>query len=128
MSHWKTRVDQGMLRKNLFAWVTLYSLIILYMLTNIHQDLTGKQECYIMRQWQLFFQRKSMLCFSGCESAVYDFIYVLYNCLFSDYSVLSNFTWNLFEDSGWYRVNFTFTETAVEQFDLQWGRGWLLRL
>ena len=46
-------------------------------------------------------------------------------CLFSDYSVLSNFTWNLFEDSGWYRVNFTFTETAVEQFDLQWGRGLL---
>ena len=48
------------------------------------------------------------------------------HCLFSDYSVLSNFTWNLFEDSGWYRVNFTFTETAVEQFDLQWGRGLLL--
>ena len=29
------------------------------------------------------------------------------------------------DDSGWYRVNFTFTNTAVEQFDLQWGRGLL---
>ena len=52
-------------------------------------------------------------------------MYICY-CLFSDYNVLSNFTWNFFEDSGWYRVNFTFTETAVEQFDLQWGRGLLL--
>ena len=43
--------------------------------------------------------------------------------LSSDYGVYSNFTWSLFEDSGWYKVNYTFTNSAVEQFDLQWGRG-----
>ena len=80
--------------------------------------LTGKQECYIMRQWQLFYQRKSNA--SHTVSYCWHFLN-----LFSDYSVLSNFTWKLLDDSGWYRVNFTFTNTAVEQFDLQWGRGLL---
>ena len=76
-----------------------------------------------MRQWQLFFQRKSIIvCHLDMKVL---FICPACYCLFSDYSVLSNFTWNLFEDSGWYRVNFTFTDTAVEQFDLQWGRGLL---
>ena len=43
--------------------------------------------------------------------------------LSSDYGVYSNFTWSFFEDSGWYQVNYTFTNSAVQQFDLQWGRG-----
>jgi len=40
----------------------------------------------------------------------------------SDYAVLSNFTLAFFEDSGWYKVNYTFMNN-YDQFELQWGRG-----
>ena len=41
---------------------------------------------------------------------------------YSDYAVYSNFTWKLFEDSGWYKVNYTFINT-IEQYNLEWGKG-----
>jgi hypothetical protein len=39
-----------------------------------------------------------------------------------DYLVYSNFTLKYFNDSGWYRVNFTITN-AIDQFDMKWGEG-----
>ena len=39
-----------------------------------------------------------------------------------DYSVLSNFTLAFFEDSGWYKVNYSSLED-LHQFDLLWGKG-----
>ena len=41
---------------------------------------------------------------------------------YSDYAVFSNFTLAFFEDSGWYKVNYTFVNN-YDQFELQWGRG-----
>ena len=41
---------------------------------------------------------------------------------FSDYMVYSNFTLAFFEDSGWYKVNYTYTN-SFRQFDLNWGKG-----
>ena len=48
---------------------------------------------------------------------------VLYttNCN-SDYMVYSNFTWKVFEDSGWYKINYTVTE-SIDQLKLLWGKG-----
>ena len=40
----------------------------------------------------------------------------------SDYNVFSNFTLAFFEDSGWYKVNYTFVNN-YDQFELQWGKG-----
>lgn len=42
--------------------------------------------------------------------------------LANDYMVYSNFTLAFFEDSGWYKVNYTFTN-SFRQFDLNWGKG-----
>ena len=42
--------------------------------------------------------------------------------MYSDYAVFSNFTLAFFEDSGWYKVNYTFINN-YDQFELQWGRG-----
>ena len=42
--------------------------------------------------------------------------------MYSDYAVFSNFTLAFFEDSGWYKVNYTFINN-YNQFELQWGRG-----
>ena len=41
------------------------------------------------------------------------------------YNVYSNFTWAYFEDSGWYKVNYTFVNIFHEenQIDLLWGKG-----
>ena len=39
-----------------------------------------------------------------------------------DYSVLSNFTLAYFEDSGWYKVNYSSLE-GLNQLDLLWGKG-----
>ena len=44
--------------------------------------------------------------------------------MYSDYSVYSNFTWAFFEDSGFYKVNYSFVALLNEhQFDLIWGKG-----
>ena len=40
----------------------------------------------------------------------------------SDYLVLSEFTAALFEDSGWYRANYS-ALSALDQHQLQWGKG-----
>ena len=40
----------------------------------------------------------------------------------SDYSVLSEFTLALFEDSGWYKANYTALYN-LQQNPLQWGKG-----
>eukprot|EP00731_Ephydatia_muelleri_P017306 Em0010g404a len=40
----------------------------------------------------------------------------------ADYTTLSNFTLAFFEDSGWYRVNYSYLST-ISQFDLRWGQG-----
>ena len=42
--------------------------------------------------------------------------------LFRDYSVLSEFTIALLEDSGWYKANYSSLH-EVNQNPLQWGRG-----
>ena len=42
--------------------------------------------------------------------------------MYSDYAVFSNFTLAFFEDSGWYKVNYTFINN-YDQFELQWGKG-----
>ena len=42
--------------------------------------------------------------------------------LYSDYLVLSEFTAALFEDSGWYKVNYS-ALSALDQHALQWGKG-----
>ena len=41
---------------------------------------------------------------------------------YSDYLVLSQFTIALFEDSGWYKGNYTALE-LLNQLPLQWGKG-----
>ena len=50
--------------------------------------------------------------------------YSLSPCLLPcrDYSVLSNFTLAYFEDSGWYKVNYSSLE-GLNQLDLLWGKG-----
>ena len=40
----------------------------------------------------------------------------------SDYLVLSEFTLALFEDSGWYKANYTALYN-LQQNPLQWGKG-----
>ena len=40
----------------------------------------------------------------------------------SDYMVLSEFTLALFEDSGWYKANYTALYN-LKQNPLQWGKG-----
>ena len=47
---------------------------------------------------------------------------LLYNLLLSDYSVLSEFTLALLEDSGWYEVNYAALYN-LKQLPLQWGKG-----
>ena len=42
--------------------------------------------------------------------------------VYSDFAVFSNFTLAFFEDSGWYKVNYTFINN-YDQFELQWGKG-----
>ena len=42
--------------------------------------------------------------------------------VYSDFAVFSNFTLAFFEDSGWYKVNYTFINN-YNQFELQWGKG-----
>ena len=42
--------------------------------------------------------------------------------MFSDYQVLSEFTLALFEDSGWYKGNYT-ALSDLKQNPLQWGKG-----
>lgn len=44
------------------------------------------------------------------------------NVCCSDYLVLSQFTIALFEDSGWYKGNYTALE-ELNQLPLQWGKG-----
>ena len=41
---------------------------------------------------------------------------------YSDYLVLSQFTVGLFEDSGWYKGNYTALE-RLNQLPLEWGKG-----
>ena len=41
---------------------------------------------------------------------------------YRDYLVLSKFTIALFEDSGWYKGNYTALE-MLDQLPLQWGKG-----
>ena len=50
---------------------------------------------------------------------------VILTHLFSDYLVLSEFTIALFEDSGWYKANYTALR-EVNQHPLQWGKGKVL--
>ena len=45
--------------------------------------------------------------------------------LSSDYLVLSEFTLALFEDSGWYKANYT-ALYDLQQNPLQWGKGIIL--
>ena len=47
---------------------------------------------------------------------------LLYTYSSSDYMVLSEFTLALFEDSGWYRANYTALYN-LKQNPLQWGKG-----
>ena len=47
---------------------------------------------------------------------------LLHYLLFSDYMVLSEFTLALFEDSGWYKANYTALYN-LKQNSLQWGKG-----
>ena len=42
--------------------------------------------------------------------------------LSSDYMVMSEFTLALFEDSGWYKANYTALHN-LKQNSLQWGKG-----
>ena len=52
------------------------------------------------------------------------FIYIIDCCIlfYSDYLVLSEFTLALFEDSGWYKANYTALNN-LQQNPLQWGKG-----
>ena len=34
----------------------------------------------------------------------------------------SNFTWKYFDNSGWFKVNYTFIE-SIDQYELEWGKG-----
>lgn len=45
--------------------------------------------------------------------------------MYRDYVVYSNFTWALFEDMGFYRVNYSLVDEAFNEnrFDLVWGKG-----
>lgn len=36
--------------------------------------------------------------------------------------VLSNFTWAFFEDSGWYSINYAYTN-SIESLQMKWGKG-----
>ena len=47
---------------------------------------------------------------------------LLHYLSFSDYMVLSEFTLALFEDSGWYKANYT-AFYSLKQNPLQWGKG-----
>lgn len=49
---------------------------------------------------------------------------MLYNVIgsvYRDYMVVSNFTWAFFEDSGWYRINYTYTN-SIDQLEMKWGK------
>ena len=48
---------------------------------------------------------------------------IIFGCMWSrDYLVLSEFTAALFEDSGWYKANYS-ALSALDQHTLQWGKG-----
>ena len=51
----------------------------------------------------------------------------IYFNMASDYMVMSEFTLALFEDSGWYRGNYTALNN-LKQNPLQWGKGKHLNL
>ena len=48
-------------------------------------------------------------------------VYVYYIC---SYSSISNFTLNLLEDSGWYKVDYAAAE-SLHNFETLWGKGGL---
>ena len=55
----------------------------------------------------------------------YNYLIDCRNNLPSDYLVLSEFTLALFEDSGWYKANYT-ALYDLQQNPLQWGKGMLI--
>ena len=47
------------------------------------------------------------------------------NMLILSYTSISNFTLNILEDSGWYKVNYT-TAESLYSYELLWGKGILV--
>ena len=41
----------------------------------------------------------------------------------SEYAVVSNFTLAFFEDSGWYKVDYAYTDSYKQPHKLLWGKG-----